>query len=245
MTASISKRPDYGIDAPGVLAMFFVLGALCLILGPFARPFSIGRVTFEPGYAPHVTGGIFLLEGVLMLIYVKRGKFRHRDRMLAQVSWTGGERVLDVGTGRGLLLIGAARLLTTGRATGIDIWSTKDLSGNAFERTQANTEMEGVGGKVDLRTEDASRMTFPDASFDVVVSNLCIHNIPGQAGRERACREIARVLRPGGIAVISDYRLTRKYAAVFAGAGFSVEWRGPFWRDCFPPLKIFVARKPA
>jgi ubiquinone/menaquinone biosynthesis C-methylase UbiE len=152
--------------------------------------------------------------------------------------------VLDVGTGRGLLLIGAAKRLTAGHAVGIDIWSTKDLSGNAIERTQANIEMEGVSGKVELRTEDASQMTFPDGSFDVVVSNLCIHNIPKQAGRDQACREFARVLRPGGMAVISDYRLTKKYAAVFAGLSFTVEWRGPFWRDTFPPLKIFVARKP-
>jgi ubiquinone/menaquinone biosynthesis C-methylase UbiE len=151
---------------------------------------------------------------------------------------------LDVGTGRGLLLIGAAKRLTRGRAVGIDIWSTKDLSGNAPERNQANIEMEGVSGKVEVRSEDASRMSFPDDSFDVVASNLCIHNIPKQAGRDQACRQIARVLRPGGMAVISDYRLTKRYAAVFGGLGFSVEWRGPFWRDTFPPLKMFVARKP-
>jgi arsenite methyltransferase len=245
MAAGMPKRPDYGIDAPGVLAMFFVVGALCLALGPFARSFTIGPVTFEFGHAPQVMGGIFLLEGVLMFIYVKHGKFRHRGRMLAQVPWTGNEHVLDVGTGRGLLLIGAAKRVTRGHAVGIDIWSTKDLSGNAIERTRANVETEGVSGNVELRTEDASRMTFPDASFDVVLSNLCIHNIPGRAGRDRACREIARVLRPGGMAVISDYRLTKKYAAVFAGEGFSVEWRGPFWGDTFPPLKMFVARKPS
>jgi len=239
------KRPDYGIDAPGVLAMFFVLGGLCLVLGLFARPVAIGPATVDFGYAPQITGGIFLLEGVLMYIYVKRGKFRHRDRMLAQVPWTGNERVLDVGTGRGLLLIGAAKRLTAGHAVGIDIWSTKDLSGNAPERTQANIEMEGVRGTCELRSEDASQMSFPDGSFDVVVSNLCIHNIPKRAGRDQACREIARVLRPGGMAVISDYKLTKKYAAVFAGLGFGVEWRGPFWRDTFPPLKMFVTRKPS
>ena len=239
------KRPDYGIDAPGVLAMFFGLGGLCLALGLFARPITVGPATIEFGYAPQITGGIFLLEGVLMYIYVKRGKFLHRDRMLAQVLWTGNERVLDVGTGRGLLLIGAAKRLTDGRAVGIDIWSTKDLSGNAPERTQANIEMEGVRDKCELRSEDASQMSFPDGAFDVVVSNLCIHNIPKRAGRDQACREIARVLRPGGMAVISDYRLMKKYAAVFAGEGFTVEWRGPFWRDSFPPLKMFVARKPS
>jgi SAM-dependent methyltransferase len=238
------KRPDYGIDAPGVLVMFFAVGLLCLVLGFYARPIAIGSVTIDFGYAPQITGGVFLLEGVLMFIYVKRGKLRHRDRMLAQIPWTGKERVLDVGTGRGLLLIGVAKRLTTGHAVGIDIWSAKDMSGNAPERTQANIALEGMTGKCELRSEDASQMTFPDQSFDIVVSNLCIHNIPRQAGRDQACRQIARVLRPGGTAVISDYRLTKKYAAVFAGEGFAVEWRGPFWRDVFPPLKMFVARKP-
>jgi SAM-dependent methyltransferase len=239
------QRPDYGIDAPGVLAMFFVVGALCLALAPLARPFTIASVTFDFGYAPQIMGGIFLVEGVLMFIYVKWGKQRHRDRMLAQVSWTGAEQVLDVGTGRGLLLIGAAKRLTTGRALGIDIWSGKDMAGNAPERTQANIEIEGVSAKSELRSEDASHMSFPDATFDVVLSNLCIHNIPGQAGRDRACRQIVRVLRPAGVAVISDYKLTKKYAAVFAAEGCAVEWRGPFWGDTFPPLKMFTARKPS
>ena len=238
------KRPDYGIDAPGVLVTLLLIGVLGQILGLFAPPLTIGPVTIVFGVSMQIAGGIFLLQGVLMFIYVKWGKFRHRDRMLAQFPWTGNERVLDVGTGRGLLLIGAAKRLTNGSSVGIDVWSAKDLSGNAPERTQANIEMENVSDKVQLRSEDASQMTFPDASFDVVVSNLCLHNIPKQAGRERACREIARVLRPGGMAVISDYRLTKKYAAVFAGVGFSVEWRGPFWRDTFPPLKMFVTRKP-
>jgi len=239
------KRPDYGIDAPGVLVTLLSIGVLGQILGLFAPPLTIGPVTILFGVPMQIAGGIFLLQGLLMFIYVKWGKFRHRDRMLAQVPWTGNERVLDVGTGRGLLLIGAARRLTTGRAVGIDIWSTKDLSGNAIERTQANIALEGVGDKVELRTEDASHMTFPNASFDVVMSNLCIHNIPKQTGRDQACREIARVLRPGGVAVISDYKLTKKYAEVLAGERLSVEWRGPFWRDTFPPLKMFVARKPS
>lgn len=238
------KRPDYGIDAPGVLVGLLSIGVLGEILGLFAPPLTIGPVTILFGVPMQIAGGIFLLQSLLMFIYVKWGKFRHRDRMLGQVSWIGHERVLDVGTGRGLLLIGAAKRLTTGRAVGIDIWSTKDLSGNAIERTQANISLEGVGDKVELRTEDARKLTFPDASFDVVVSNLCIHNIPKQTGRDQACREIARVLRPGGTAVISDFKLMKKHSAVFAAERLTVEWRGPFWRDTFPPLKMFVARKP-
>ena len=77
----------------------------------------------------------FFLFGSLMLLYAKVGKFRHRDRMLALHIWSGSEQVLDIGTGRGLLLVGAAKRLTTGYATGIDIWNKEDLSGNSAQRT--------------------------------------------------------------------------------------------------------------
>src|ERR1039457_2922870 len=168
IAAGMPKRPDYGIDAPGVLATFLLIGVLGQIIGLFAPPLTIGPVAIVFGVSMQIAGGIFLLQGVLMFIYVKWGKFRHRDRMLAQIPWTGNEWVLDVGTGRGLLLISAAKRLTNGSAVGIDIWSAKDLSGNAPERTQANIAMENVSDKVQLRSEDASQMTFPDASFDVV-----------------------------------------------------------------------------
>ena len=62
-----------------------------------------------------------------MVVYSKFMKFRHRDNMLGMVNWRGDERVLDVGTGAGLLLIGAAKKLNTGKATGVDVWSTVDL----------------------------------------------------------------------------------------------------------------------
>jgi ubiquinone/menaquinone biosynthesis C-methylase UbiE len=146
-----------------------------------------------------------------MLIYSLAGKFHHRDRILAKVPWAGTETVLDVGTGRGLLLIGAARHLTTGHATGIDIWSAEDLSGNVPEAVLTNIALEGVVDKTTVKSEDARRMSFPDGSFDVVLSNLCLHNIYERPGRSRAWHEIARVLKSGGMAVISDYKLMAEY----------------------------------
>ena len=188
-------------------------------------------------------GASCTLGGVLMLLYAKWGKFRHRDRMLAMVRWRGDEQVLDVGTGRGLLLIGAARRLTSGRGTGIDVWSTRDLSGNSLERTQANVEVEGVKEKVVLKSDDARKLSFPEASFDFVLSNLCIHNIPDADGRALACREIARVLKPGGIALISDFILTGFYQKVFAEAGLKVSRTG-FDLLTFPWLRVVRAEKP-
>ena len=47
-----------------------------------------------------------------------------RRRMLEAVNWRGDEQVLDVGCGNGFLLVEIAKRLTTGMATGIDVWES-------------------------------------------------------------------------------------------------------------------------
>jgi arsenite methyltransferase len=240
-----SSKPDYGIDAPGVVRNLFIASVLLPVLSSLFPVLRVGPVIILWKPAALVTGVLCLIEGVLMIIYAKHGKFLHRDRMLAMVDWKGNEQVLDVGTGRGLLMIGAAKQLTTGKSVGIDIWSTKDLSGNAMEKTLQNADLEGVRSKVDVQNGDASAMKFPDASFDVVVSNLCIHNIPSRSGRDQACREIIRVLKPGGKAIISDFIRTRDYVKAFKAAGAVTSRTGLDFLRTFPPLRIIEVRKPA
>jgi SAM-dependent methyltransferase len=243
MTQNPAKA-DYGIDAPGVVRNLFVAGVLLLVLSSQFPVLRLGPVTLLWKSGGLVTGVLCLVEGLLMIVYAKHGKFLHRDRMLGMVDWKGNESVLDVGTGRGLLMIGAAKKLTTGKAVGIDIWSTKDLSGNAKDQTLGNADLEGVRDKVDVQNGDASAMKFPDASFDVVVSNLCIHNIPTRADRDKACREIVRVLKPGGKAIISDFIKTRDYVKAFKAAGAVTSRTGLDFLRTFPPLRIIEVRKP-
>ena len=125
-----------------------------------------------------------------------------------------------------------------------DIWKREDLSSNSRERTEAVINAEGVAARVEIREADATSLPFDDESFDVVLSNLCIHNISKAAGRQRAIEEVARVLKPGGRAVISDFKNTAEYESNFRLAGISsTERRGPFLWDTFPPLRIVIARK--
>jgi len=65
------------------------------------------------------------------------------------------------------------------------------------------------------------KMPFPGASFDVVVSNVAIHNVYDREGREATMSEIARVLKPGGRVVIHDIRYVGAYAAALEKRGLT------------------------
>jgi arsenite methyltransferase len=245
MTSGNSSKPDYGVDAPYVIRNLFLGAIACLLLGSFLpRHIHLGPVDFLPRPMFLVTGTLLVVEGLLFLLYVKFGKFRHRDTMLSLYQWRGDEQVLDVGCGRGLLLAGAAKLLNAnGQATGIDIWSTHDMGGNSEAATRHNLELEGISDRCALLGIPAQEMTFPDGTFDVILSNLCLHNIYDRTLRRQAVQQIVRVLKPGGVAILSDYKLTGSYADQLLEAGLVVErrWGNPLYT--FPPLRIVVARK--
>src|SRR5262245_43938231 len=166
------RMPDYGIDAPGVVRNLLLIGigglsAWALItLGLWSGRIRVSSVTFS-FIGIGQSGIFFILTGLWMIWESKIGTLRHRERLLDHVPWTGGEQGLDVGGGRGLMLVGAAKRLTTGRVTGIDIWQTEDLSGNTAEAPLENARREGVAERVEVRTADMRQMSFAgDAAFD-------------------------------------------------------------------------------
>lgn len=230
------NKTDYGIDGSPIKYVELIAAEI-IIFGAGGYLITFNSLTLN------ILASVLFLFGLLLgfpimsfIIYVLGGKLRYRDRLLSMVNWKGSETVLDVGTGHGLLMIGAAKKLDKGKATGIDIWRQEDMMNNSSKNTMKNGELEGVVGKIEVKNEDVQKLPFSAKTFDVVLSNLCIHNITLKEGRDRACREIARVLRPNGAAVISDILHVKEYAEIFKAEGLSVEIfnasvfdGAPFW----------------
>jgi arsenite methyltransferase len=233
---------NYGIDAPIVLRNLSIIGfaaiGLCvgiLLVAPSYRLLAFGLMPAGPW---------FLVTAGLMFAGSRWGKPHARDALLRRLRLRGDERLLDVGCGHGLLLIGAAKLLLRGRAIGIDIWSQVDQVGNRREATMANAEREGVSERVEILDADMRALPFPDASIDVVVASLSIHNIPGAAGRARAVQEIARVLKPGGQVALLDFQATGEYMRTLREMGWSDVSRTSPSCWMFPPYRTVLGRKP-
>jgi arsenite methyltransferase len=153
-------------------------------------------------------GAYFLFGALSMLCHSKVGKLRIREEFLDSVPWRGDDQVLDVGCGPGLLLVVAARRLRTGRAVGVDAWVPNALAGNGADSALENAACQGVRDRAEVREGDARQLPFPDASFDLVLSNFVPHEMKTPAEREAMVREIARVLKPGGHVALRDFIFT-------------------------------------
>jgi SAM-dependent methyltransferase len=236
-----TKKAFFGIDAPGLVLGFALGGPLLLLLGTFAvgRPGFIGSLSASL----QGTGAGMIASAILMSFSSLVGKRIVAHRLIASLQLRGDERVLDVGCGRGLLLLEAARVLPRGRAVGIDLWNTRDQSGNASAATLANAVALGIEARVDIDTGDMRRLPYADASFDAIVSSLAIHNLPSAADRTQAVREIARVLAPGGRIALLDFRQTDRYADTLRECGLNDVKRS--WPSLlmFPPVRIVRASR--
>lgn len=244
---SAAARIDYGIDAPRQLRRLLWRGVLLIALG--AGMYIMNR-TDAPGgglallFALGLAGIGFLAGAGIMYQSSRVWKLRVRDEILDALPWRGDEKVLDAGCGRGLFLIGAAKCLTkAGKATGVDLWSGDDLSGNSADAAMANAKAEGVADRVRLENGDIRRLSYQPASFDTVVSSLAIHNLADGAEREKAVLELVRVLKPGGHLAIFDIFHTDEYIRLLEQNGAElVRKSGLSFLYCLP-TRWFIARK--
>ncbi len=109
-----------------------------------------------------------------------------------------GETVLDVGCGTGTLALEAyERVGATGRVCGIDPAPQ--------QITRARRKAARRGLPIDFQAGVIEQLTFPDQSFDAVLSTLMMHHLPDDLKRQ-GLAEIARVLKPGGRLLVLDMK---------------------------------------
>jgi arsenite methyltransferase len=240
------RRGDYGFDAPYVPVMLGLAGVIFLVISLLSL--WVFTITIL-GVICMVSAVFFLLSATSYVYTTRWGKFRAWANILADLSLRGDEQLLDLGCGRGAVLLMAARLLPKGKAMGVDLWKSSDQSGNARSVTQRNAELEGVAEQIELHTADMQKLPFADDSFDVVLSSLAIHNIQDSAGRKQAINEAVRVLKPGGKLIIADFRETQRYAERLRELGMAqvsrrvLDWH--FWYGGpWGATKLVSARKP-
>lgn len=220
--AATAAKVDYGIDAPLIARGWF--GRAAWSLGGGLLFWFMNRQEY-PGPSARVLGALALVAaacaaiGWLKIHSSREGKLALREQLLDQLALKGDEKVLDVGCGRGLLAIGAAKRLKTGKVTGIDVWSPQDLSGNSAEAARENAKAEGVADRVRFDTGDARKLVYPDGFFDAVISSNALHTLEDDREREQALKEMLRVLKPSGRVVIFDTAETGRYAEVLRECG--------------------------
>ena len=246
-------KADYGFDgsfhraSPGAQGAFWgVVG------GGLAAAAGVSAVRGRPWAAAvaSAVNGSLLTTAAFYLHTTRRGKFDAWARVLDELRLRGDETLLDLGCGRGAVLLAAAKRLPRGRAIGVDVWRA-DQTDNSPQATLDNAALEDVSDRVEVHTADITDLPFDDDSVDVIVSSLVIHNIPGRAGRRKAISEAARVLRPGGRLAIADLGFTRQYARQLRddfgwrevrrhNLGWRMWWGGPWF-----PTHLITATKPA
>lgn len=173
----------------------------------WARPVRAGRrIVLQPAWTPVASGAT---EDLVLLIDPGRsfGSGSHPSTRLVLAALedvlAGGERVLDVGCGSGVLAIAACRL---GAASAVAI----DIEPAAVLATIANAAANGVTARL---TASADALATVGATFDVVVANIGVRVL-----RELGADLAARVA-PGGLLVLAGLLTDQVDAATTACEG--------------------------
>ncbi|MDQ1143928.1 SAM-dependent methyltransferase [Bacillus sp. SORGH_AS 510] len=130
------------------------------------------------------------------------------DLLVAKVNGVGKEKILDIGTGSGSLIIKLAKAFPNSLLTGIDYW------GGNWEyskvQCQQNVEIEGVSDRIEFLKASAAELPFHEDEFDIIVSCLTFHEVKDRQNKTEVIKEALRVLKPGGQFVFLDLFMDKK-----------------------------------
>lgn len=182
---------------------------------------------------------------------------RFKSRLIEQAQIRAGHRVLDLGCGTGTLALMVRRAQSAADVVGLD----------ADPRMLKVATAKAAGESLPIQFDQGLAFDLPysDASFDRVLSSLMIHHLK-TPDKEKAAREVYRILKPGGQLHIIDFGKPRtpygklvgfflhgfeeandnidgRLPAIFEQAGFRVREAGDFM-TFFGSLTFLFGEKP-
>lgn len=161
---------------------------------------------------PPTTSGLILHKAAqydLLLWLMTLGREQAlRERVLRLARLSEAESVLDIGCGTGTFAIAAKRLVgKKGYVCGID--ASRQMIARAGKKARK------TGLDVDFKNALVEAMPFCDRQFDVVLSTLMLHHLPGKL-RGQCAAEVRRVLKPGGRLLAVDFGTSPKTKGIIA-----------------------------
>ena len=202
-------RAEYGLEWPASFTTTKVLIALTLL-----RLFWAGLRRRKAGWWPWLGLGIASWMAGRLFYQARFKSFTRREQILSKAEPGPNARILDLGGGRGLTVIGAAKRWPDAHLTTVDHWRPGRYGSE--ESLRSNLDLENLGGRVHVFQIEPDRLPFEDNSFDLILSNLYLHTLPDGPTRQRLLNEVARVLKPGGRLILADYNgmFTRVYLQI-------------------------------
>ena len=240
-------KTGYGIDDPRTIVELLIAGILAVAVGIIISAYTAPSSPRTADAALIGGSGVgFLILVVMVALYwsSRLGKPREMTKLVNAIPWGGGEAVLDLGCGRGLAQVMAAKKLEAGYTVGVDMWHKARVSGNDPHSVLANAAEERVEPKVSAVKALSVQLPFSDGSFDVILSGVAIHHLVPRKHRHILFTEMARVLKDGGRVGILDAGNGNEYSALLQETGLRDIQMHRLRFAGFPPFHVVLARKP-
>ena len=201
---------DYGnwIRKKNLLILgLFTLGVGALIIIPLG---SLYRLIMALIFLIILISFLFPLYSYVMFSQ-KGGRFQEKvyNLIIQNLGTTVKGRILDIGSGNGVLAVKLAQQQGEVEIIGIDYWGKNwEYSKSVCEK---NAQIGKVENRVHFQKGDAAALDFANDTFDGAISNLTFHEVQSVADKREVIREALRVVKPGGRFAFVDYFYDAKY----------------------------------